>query len=92
MLLSSFRTGILALPIFYAMVSGKDVFTKPGAEKTDRSYRNNEVYQDGGTVEVEWTSDTDFVDLVLVQQYPDIGLGYYWSRVVIGKVFLFSKL
>lgn len=59
-------------------------FLQPPAEGPPGNYRDNPSYDVGERIDVQWTSDLDFMDLILWQDYPDAGNGQNFFIKLLG--------
>ena len=78
-------TALLALLGFVSLVWAQATVVKPGRGGATYVYDNNPRYRQGSTIEFQWTSRINHIQLVLWQEWPVVQKGNNYYKTLIGE-------
>jgi hypothetical protein len=73
---------LLLAALAVAAVQATSTFQLPGGPGPAGNYRDNPVYDVGENIDIQWTSDLDYMDLYMWQDYPTPGDGTAYYKVL----------
>jgi hypothetical protein len=82
---SLLRAAMTAPAILLSPALGETKFSQPRSGGLAGFYRNNPHYTVGEKMNIQWTSDLEFIDLVLWLEYPAPTAGEASRETLLGK-------